>query len=171
MSLQHLKHHLAEADVSVLLWHSTCCGHDVRALWWERPYKKGRLQTLPWHPFRVTRMVSIGEEGSTPGKSGSQHFCDCGIPSFWRPHQVLFPGCVPSVYQREGKTIVVLLESRHISLQFFICSQCIWTCLKADCCITPVVQERAVYTWFNPSMWGTTDRHRSVLCLLLSLKK
>lgn len=103
MSLQHLKHHLAEADVSVLLWHSTCCGHDVRALWWERCYKKGRLQTLPWHPFRVTRMVSIGEEGSTPGKSGSQHFCDCEIPSFWRPHQVLFPGCVPSVYQREGK--------------------------------------------------------------------
>lgn len=29
MLLQHLKHHLAEADGSVLFWSSVCWGHEV----------------------------------------------------------------------------------------------------------------------------------------------
>lgn len=35
--------------------------------------------------------------------------------------QAVFPLCI----RGKAKTIVVLLESCHISLQFFICSQCI----------------------------------------------
>jgi len=31
--------------------------------------------------FGATGIVSIGQEGGIPGKSGSQNFCDCVIPS------------------------------------------------------------------------------------------